>query len=68
MQQQIDYAELGDEVAAWQESYVQHIGDTQGEEFAQATAADLVAKPWLALQWYVADMMPREQKAGAPNP
>jgi len=60
---QPDYHNLEVEVAIWKAAYVEHIRDTYGEEHAEATERDLTAKPWLALQWYVEDNLPEEQKA-----
>ena len=55
VQQNINFANLGADVAAWQEHYIRHIMDAHGEDQAAATAADLKADPWLALQWFVED-------------
>lgn len=56
VQQNINFANLGADVAAWQADFIQTIVDAHGEDQAAAAAADLKADPWLALQWFVEDM------------
>ncbi|WP_167509402.1 MULTISPECIES: hypothetical protein [unclassified Mesorhizobium] len=53
---EIDFSTLATAVAAWQEDFIRHVHDTQGEAQARAVEADLKGDPWLALQWYVEEV------------
>lgn len=53
---EIDFTNLEAAVAAWQDDFIRHVQDTQGEAQARAAEADLNADPWLALQWYVEEV------------
>jgi len=53
--EKINYSTLGAEVEAWRKGYLDNVRRTCGEEYAEASARDLDADPWLALRWYLED-------------
>ena len=56
VQQNINFANLGADVAAWREDFIHSTADRYGEDQAALAEAQFKADPWMALQWFVEDM------------
>lgn len=59
---QVDYENLEADVAAWRVVFLDNIRQAYGSAEADTAAAQLDANPWLALQWFVEESIPAEQR------
>ncbi|MGN6142077.1 MAG: hypothetical protein ACTHOP_00655 [Mesorhizobium sp.] len=59
---QVNYATLEAQVAEWKADFIQNMREHYGSAEADMTAAQLDANPWQALQWFVEDNIPAEQR------